>query len=307
MQPGDTSLRSDELVVPRLHKSASFSHYPNVFDAVEPEQKGKYDSFCNGSFIFSDDDKTSVVEAIETETEGPSEPVFKENMKEEDNQIPSSDFRVSYMRALSKAQVLVPPAKRAPKQQTLIIFDWDDTLLCTTYLNQRDGQQMQSTLRQHLRGIADAVKRLLEMSLQLGHVFIITNAMEGWVEHSATKWVPELLPVLKKVQIISARARYEVLYPKEINQWKVNAFKDLHRSLGDAQVITNIAALGDASYEMDAAVCLGKEFSKSVLKTVKFKENPSPEELLKQLELVAQRFDKIVVNARSMKIGLERR
>ena len=32
-----------------------------------------------------------------------------------------------------------------------------------------------------------------------GHTFIITNAMNGWVEYSAAKWVPELLPVLQKV------------------------------------------------------------------------------------------------------------
>ena len=44
--------------------------------------------------------------------------------------------------------------------------------------------------------------------------------------------------------------------------------------------------LGDSNIEMEAAHSLGKEFQKCVLKTVKFRENPRPDELIKQLELV---------------------
>lgn len=43
------------------------------------------------------------------------------------------------------------------------------------------------------------------------------------------------------------------------------------------------------------------------MKTIKFRENPSPEELLKQLELVSQKLERIVENARNLKIGLERK
>jgi hypothetical protein len=146
----------------------------------------------------------------------------------------------------------------------------------------------------------------LETASQLGRTFIITNAQEGWVEYSASKWVPELLPLLKNIDIISARSRYEEHFPHDVSKWKVNAFLDVQRSM-DSQVVTNLNSLGDANYEMDATLTMGKYFEQALIKTIKFKEHPSPEELLRELELVATKLESIVTNARNMRISLERR
>jgi len=75
----------------------------------------------------------------------------------------------------------------------------------------------------------------------------------------------------------------------------------------DLHIITNLNSLGDSSYEMDATHIMAKEFEQALIKTIKFKENPTPEELVKELELVTGKFEQIVDNARNMKIGLERR
>jgi len=45
-----------------------------------------------------------------------------------------NDFRVSFLRKLSYHKVWLPKAERPPMHQTVIIFDWDDTLLCTSFL-----------------------------------------------------------------------------------------------------------------------------------------------------------------------------
>lgn len=218
------------------------------------------------------------------------------------------DFRVSFLRKLSYEKVWVPKAQRPPKHQTVIIFDWDDTLLCTSFLNLRHWQDqvLPPIVEKHLRGIESAAKKLLELAGRMGHVFLITNAMNGWVEYSAAKYVPDLLPVLQKVRVISARGRYEAQYPGEVSKWKINAFLEVQRQL-DSEIITNLISLGDSNFEMDAVHVMGKEFSQALIKTIKFRENPSPEELLKQLELVAQKFERIVENARNLKIGLERK
>jgi hypothetical protein len=50
---------------------------------------------------------------------------------------------------------------------------------------------------------------MLEVSVQFGKTYIITNAAEGWVEFSCRKFMPAVLPILSKVIIISARAKYE--------------------------------------------------------------------------------------------------
>lgn len=216
------------------------------------------------------------------------------------------EFRVSFLRKLSYEKVWVPKAQRPPKHQTVIIFDWDDTLLCTSFLNLRQDQTLPPVVERHLQGIQSTGAKLLELALKLGHTFIITNAMNGWVEYSAAKYVPDLLPILQRVRVISARGRFEAQYPGEVSKWKVAAFLEVQRQL-DSEIITNLVSLGDSNFEMDAVHVMGKEFSQALVKTIKFRENPSPEELLKQLELVWQKFERIIENARNLKIGLERK
>jgi len=63
---------------------------------------------------------------------------------------------------------------------------------------------------------------LLKKSKIYGRVYIVTNAAEGWVELSANRFLPKVYQELKKdVTIISARARYEKLYPRNYQKWKV--------------------------------------------------------------------------------------
>jgi hypothetical protein len=52
---------------------------------------------------------------------------------------------------------------------------------------------------------------------------------------------------------------------------------------------------------------MGAEFAEALVKTIKFRDTPTPEELAKQLELVLGKFEKIVLNARNLKISLERK
>lgn len=214
--------------------------------------------------------------------------------------------RLNLLRKLSYHKVWVPEAQRPPKHQTVIIFDWDDTLLCTSFLNLRMDQQPSPAVERQLKGIEAAGKMLLEIAMRLGKTFIITNAMSGWVEYSAARWIPNMLPVLQKVTVISARARFESQFPNEVGQWKIQAFLEVQRQL-DSEIITNLVSLGDANFEMDAVHVMGREFSQALVKTIKFQEHPSPEELLKQLGLVSQRFEQILGNPRNLKIGLERK
>lgn len=218
----------------------------------------------------------------------------------------AEDFRAGFLRKLSQEKVWLPAAQRMPKQQTVIIFDWDDTLLCTGFLNRHSDRPMHVNVLDSLKNIEQSVVRLLERALQSGHTFIITNALDGWVEYSAAKYIPGVLPVLHKVRILSARSRYEAMYPREVGKWKTSMFIDLQREL-DLPVVTNLNSFGDSNYEMAATVTMGEEFQEAYTKTVKFQEHPLPEELLRQLELVEKNFESVVFNARSSKVSLERK
>ncbi|CBZ54434.1 conserved hypothetical protein [Neospora caninum Liverpool] len=204
------------------------------------------------------------------------------------------DFRLKYLQKLSYSHGL------------MTIFDWDDTLLCTSFLNAVcHTPDWRLACDEHLQKIEVHAKALLELAMRFGRVFIITNAVEGWVEHSSKKFLPGLVPLLQKIPIISARNRFEAVFPGEYHQWKVQAFLEVRRQL-NREIITNLISVGDSIIEMDAVHVMGKEFSQALVKTVKLRDDPSPEELAKQLEVVSSKFESICQSACNLRVGLER-
>lgn len=228
--------------------------------------------------------------------------VFERNISD----IESKDkFRVDLMRRLCKQKVWVPKDERQPKHQSLIIFDWDDTLMYTSFLIHGRYDMCSQKQKAMLERIEKASLDLLQMAVRLGRTFIITNAQAGWVESCVENYMPSLRQILEEVSVISARTAHEYKC-SHASEWKKHAFLELGRQL-DKQVITNLISIGDSMFEMDAVRLLGKEFSQCLVKTVKLQESPTPEELMKELELVVPKFQQIVQKGINMKIHLERR
>ena len=75
-------------------------------------------------------------------------------------------------------------------------------------------------------------------------------------------------------------------------QWKMKAFLKTQERM-EKGAITNLVALGDSQFEMDAVKHLGSKFSRALIKTVKFREVPTPDELVKQINLVLMKLDQI--------------
>jgi hypothetical protein len=171
----------------------------------------------------------------------------------------NDDLRRQFLQRISKEGLWVPPSQRAPTSQSIIIFDWDDTLLCTSYLNSRDDAMniTSPTVKAQLKSLEDSVTRLLTKALSLGNTFIITNAMKGWVEYSSNMWIPGVAAVLQRITVVSARAEYEAKYPDNYHQWKVEAFMEMTKTF-DTGTITNLICLGDSMIEIDAAHTLVK-------------------------------------------------
>ena len=151
-----------------------------------------------------------------------------------------------------------------------------------------------------------AVEKVLTESVKHGKTYIVTNAAEGWVQFSSKKYMPSVYEALKKVEVISARSLYEGLYPGDSYEWKIQAFTKIQKEL-ETSIITNIIACGDSRIEMESARHIAKLFTTAFIKTVKFKETPTPEELIKQLNLVIQKLDHISTAPRNLTIRLERK
>ena len=114
--------------------------------------------------------------------------------------------------------------------------------------------------------------------------------------------------VMKYVRIISARVDFEDMYPYDTFKWKEMAFLKLWEEelYLDKASITNLIAVGDAEYEMEAAKNFASKSDRCLIKLVKLRECPSFEELRKELGVVNEKYDYIFSSFKNLTIKLER-
>ena len=72
----------------------------------------------------------------------------------------------------------------------------------------------------------------------------------------------------------------------------------------DDKAITNLIALGDNVFEIEAAYILAASFKQAIIKTVKFRQSPSTSELIKQIKLVNNQFELICTAPKNLTVRL---
>ena len=220
-----------------------------------------------------------------------------------------NEIRQSYLAKLLSSGVWTPNMK--PKQHnSIIIFDWDDTLLPTTVLTpggifDEDLELPEIDIEKLLK-LEELTSKILTEAVEKGNVYIITNAGKGWVEYSAKRFYPSILPILSKIKIISARGQYEKVFPGNTRQWKIEAFLNLQKSV-NMKLVTNIICIGDSLFEMEAGRILASRFTEAFVKTIKFREAPKLDELIKQLKLVSLQFSSIYSSIKNLTIRVEKK
>lgn len=139
----------------------------------------------------------------------------------------SPDAARRFVNRVACPSVQVP---RPVAHQTVTIFDWDDTLLCTSWLYARWARRSRSFLGLRRRWRPDTATaadlaiienhavELLDQAVKLGPTFVVTNACAEWVHESATMWAPRVIPRLKGVEVISARDSFQKVYPTEMQR-----------------------------------------------------------------------------------------
>jgi hypothetical protein len=229
--------------------------------------------------------------------------------KKRENNIKSIKLRNSYYTKLILSDILT--FKKEPKITNIFIFDWDDTLMCTSFvapcgiLNIDDLTQADKT---NMKNLDQLVTNLLTKSMEKGNVFIITNAAYGWVEFSAKKLYPTTYNLLKKIKIISARGMCEKIYPGDYRQWKTKAFiETMKKNKINFLKTANIISFGDSIIELEASHKLKEVFADGYIKTVKFKECPQPGELIKELKIIITQFDTIMSNMRNLSVKVAKK
>lgn len=187
------------------------------------------------------------------------------------------------------------------KHKTLIIFDWDDTLFPTYWtiqnninLNNKQDQNKYMVTFAKLDSILYQI--FMKLSKQ-GQIVIVTNASAKWIIISSGM-LPNTQKLLRNdILIVSARDAYQNQYPNQMNIWKKKVFENIASDYFKKKPLQNIISVGDAEYEFNALIDLydkNSVINRKLLKTVRFKKEPSFDELMDQLDVFNSCSSKIV-------------
>lgn len=164
------------------------------------------------------------------------------------------------------------------KDQTIIIFDWDDTLFPSTYIRedlrfalrvplakQRVTEAQMAEVKVELGKCAAQVVRLLRLADTLGKVVLLTLARSPWVTDSCANFYPGIGELIKELglKIVYAQQGVQVEYDKvnmmaddEVEKfWSRMKGKAIAKELQsfysqyDGQTWKNVISIGDSDFE----------------------------------------------------------
>ena len=296
-------------IIFRNHKSFDLSK--NYFEEDFFSNLNKSDDYKNEEINSNKDNESNNSDYIDISEKILSFNKNKINENKLDKKIMlSKQIRNSYYHKLiTKNQW--NPLKKDKIFNNIFIFDWDDTLLCTSYLIPTGALSNMEVNRKDkgiISNLDSLASQLLSKTVDIGFVFIITNGAPGWVELSSVKFYPKTAEVLKKTKIISARGLCEKKLPGDVRQWKTMAFKYAIDSVDlQKNIPTNILCFGDSIIEMEASYNIKEYFSNAYLKTIKFKESPTHLELEKELRIISAQLDSILSNIKNLSIKVTKK
>lgn len=187
--------------------------------------------------------------------------------------------------------------------ETILIFDWDDTVLPSTWIQEQglrldEGSTLTDQQRSELDIIASKAVQMLTVAKRHGTVVLVTNAETGWIELSAQKFLPCLWPLLQdNVRILSARSTFEAKGVQSPFEWKFLAFGQeiqSHYSRAMPGERRNVLSFGDSAHEREALIRVAQQIPNCRTKSLKFVERPGIEQLSREHTLVTDCFKEIV-------------
>ncbi|CEM00891.1 unnamed protein product [Vitrella brassicaformis CCMP3155] len=189
-----------------------------------------------------------------------------------------------------------------PPESTIFIFDWDDTLMPSTWLTQKSLRLdndcvVSEDLQVHLDSMAECAKRTLELAASMGTVVIITNAEQGWIELSCRKFMPSLYDSVTQYRILSARSTFEPEGFQSPFEWKAKAFdREIGKFYSERSSVCrrNVISFGDSAHEREAILHVTSGMPNCRTKSLKFVERPEIAQLQKEHELIAGCLSQIV-------------
>ena len=302
--------KSFDLTIHNLYKDLQLNDIITNNDIIDTNQNCKYKNEEIYSEIDNESNNSDYIDLNKEFFEFNKDKNKKKINQDNKKLLISNNIRNSYYNKLIIKNQW-NPFKKDSIFNNIFFFDWDDTLLCTSYLIP-SGALNNMTLNKKdidiLTNLDCVVSKLLLKTLKLGYVFVITNGASGWVELSSVKFYPRTAKILGKIKIISARGLCEKKLPGDMRQWKTKAFKLALDSIQiKKNVPTNIFCFGDSIIELEASSNIKECFSNAYLKTFKLKESPTYLELEKELKLIFFQLDSLITNYKNISMKVARK
>lgn len=201
------------------------------------------------------------------------------------------------------------------KEDTLFIFDWDDTILPTTWLAVNElrvdnNDPVPEEQQKMLDDYAPWAKKTLETAMKYGKVVIVTNAEMGWIELTTDKFFPSWKDMLHTIPYLSARSTWESQGCSLPVEWKVRSFKgeiDEHfgKNRSSTKPTRNVIGLGDSASDREAILHVCNSMENTIGKSLKFMERPNLEHLQKQHHLIASSLRQIAVHDKALDLCIQ--
>ena len=138
----------------------------------------------------------------------------------------------------------------------VILIDYDDTLLPTTFLEENGiisykKIDKDTPIFKKLDELDKEVVKFLNLCYKYGKPVILTNAEIAWVLSSCKIYMPNAHKIISKMDIHSAREKYSKKY-KSVSEWKkMLLLNDLNKALLKSNFVISI---GDSEYERSAGL-----------------------------------------------------
>ena len=201
--------------------------------------------------------------------------------------------------------------------KTLLIFDFDDTLFCTKYLDtfalsyqdiftcKVSLEQINSCLAHEIKELESEILDLFSILGQNCDIVIISNADLKWINNCLTHFLPELNDYLieNEIKILSAKNTFSKII-KAPTDWKLKCFKKVIDDLYGEDLFydLNVISIGDGKEEKKAVFNLAKDlkFRKLKAKFIRMISFPSAASIILQLKYLKENINEMILDNNSI-------
>lgn len=190
-----------------------------------------------------------------------------------------------------KKKYLGTEPKVISPEKTMFLLDWDDTLMCTTFLSIKK-ENLDESEKPIVSYLGEKVSEFLSKCKKYGKVVILTNSTKQWVKSSALNLLKLKPDIFDDILIISSRDKYEKKgAPKE--EWKKIALKEFQKHFNQFE---NLICISDSQNDINSFKTIKEKFcneNDNTFCTIKLKSKPSPLVIIKEIQFLTKNLKTI--------------